>query len=123
MDTTKIAYFKEKLTKELALLEEELSTVGRRNPSNPDDWEATAPQDNVSTADRNEVADEIEDYETNTAILKDLEIRYNEVKSALMRIDEGAYGYCEITKTPIEIERLEANPAARTCKAHLHTKI
>lgn len=123
MDNTKITYFKEKLEKELAILEEELSTVGRRNPSNPDDWEATAPQDNVSTADRNEVADEIEDFENNTAILKDLEIRYNEVKSALLRITEGTYGYCEVSKTPIETERLEANPAARTCKAHLHTKI
>lgn len=123
MDQTKISYFKDKLTKELSLLEEELSTVGRRNPSNPDDWEATAPQDNLSSTDRNEVADDIEDYETNTAILKDLEIRYNEVKSALMRIDEGTYGLCEISKTPIEMERLEANPAARTCKAHLNTKI
>jgi RNA polymerase-binding transcription factor DksA len=115
MDTN---HYKEKLEKELATLEAELKTVGEKNPDNPNDWEAVPPPENVATADENDVADTIEDFETNTAILKRLEIRYNEVKDALGRIGNGTYGTCEISGDPIEQERLEANPAARTCIKH-----
>jgi RNA polymerase-binding transcription factor DksA len=51
-----------------------------------------------------------------------LEVRYNEIKSALKKIEEsapGAYGLCEVGGEQIEEDRLEANPAARTCKAHM----
>jgi len=34
------------------------------------------------------------------------------IDSALQRIDEGAYGYCEETMEPIGISRLEARPIA-----------
>lgn len=34
------------------------------------------------------------------------------IDSALMRIDEGEYGYCEITGEPIGLKRLEARPIA-----------
>ena len=70
-------------------------------------------------ADDNEVADNIEAFEENTGILKELEIRFNEIRSALAKIDGGGYGICEIAKEPIEKDRLEANPAARTCKKHI----
>jgi len=74
MDTN---YYKKELEKELNLLEEELRSVGIRNPSNLEDWIAKQPEENISPADENEIADTIDDYENNTAILKDLEIRYN----------------------------------------------
>ncbi|MEK7091498.1 MAG: TraR/DksA C4-type zinc finger protein [Patescibacteria group bacterium] len=38
---------------------------------------------------------------------------------ALAKIDAGNYGLCEISQEPIELDRLEANPSARTCKKHL----
>ncbi|MSU55549.1 MAG: hypothetical protein EXS46_03380 [Candidatus Taylorbacteria bacterium] len=117
MENTK--QFKEKLIKELSILEEELKTVGRRNPSNPADWEAKPDKMDILASDSNEVADSIESYEENTGILKQLEIRYNEVKTALERIDKGNYGLCEFDKKPIEVDRLEANPAATTCKKHM----
>jgi RNA polymerase-binding transcription factor DksA len=113
-------HFKTKLGKELSLLEEELSTVGRRNPSNPADWEPKPGKIDVMEADRNEAADRIEQYEENSGIVKELEIRYNNVKRALKKIEDGTYGICEISKEEIEIDRLEANPAARTCKAHIN---
>ncbi len=123
MEENKKTHFKKKLESELALLESELKTVGRINPSNPNDWEPVPPNADIDSADRNIVADEIEDYENNTAILKDLEIRFNEVKNALQRIESNTYGICEISGEPIEEERLEANPAARTCKQHINEKI
>ena len=34
------------------------------------------------------------------------------IDSALRRIDEGEYGYCEITGEPISLKRLDARPIA-----------
>lgn len=36
----------------------------------------------------------------------------NKIESALRRIKEGSYGYCEETGEPIGIKRLEARPVA-----------
>lgn len=115
IDTTT---FKTTLTEEKARLEAELQTLGRRNPSNPADWEAV-PQETGQEADPNDAADLIEGFEENTAILKDLEIRYNDVLRALAKIEEGTYGTCEVSGEEIETARLEADPAARTCIAHM----
>jgi len=112
-------HFKERLQEERKKLEEELSTVGRKNPNNPSDWEATPDKgDDPMRADKNEVADSMEDYEGNTAILRELEIRLKNVNDALIRIDGGTYGKCENCNDSIPIERLEANPAARNCINH-----
>ncbi len=48
-----------------------------------------------------------------------LENRWNEVRAALKKIEAGTYGICEISGEPIEEDRLEVNPAARTCKEHM----
>ena len=36
----------------------------------------------------------------------------SKIESALRRIDEGEYGYCEVTGEPISLARLEARPIA-----------
>ncbi len=97
----------------------QLGTVGRRNPSNPNDWEAV-PSETGLEADPNDQADLMENYDENKAILNDLEIRYNDVLGALSRIEKGTYGVCEVCGEAIEEERLEAEPAAKTCKSHLN---
>lgn len=106
--------FASKLNEEKERLESELSKLGVRNPSNPADWEATEGEGGERDADRNTQADDIEEYEERTAILKDLETRYNNVLAALKRVEEGTYGLDEKTGEPIPVERLEANPAAGT---------
>jgi DnaK suppressor protein len=73
-----------------------------------------------SPADPNESADKMEEYASNRAINDTLEIRYNNIRRALSKIEEGTYGICEISSEEIEQERLEANPAARTCKVHIN---
>ena len=111
-------YFKEKLEKEQERLLSELKTVGRINPDNPNDWEPVPTKTDDRQTDPNDMADDIEGYEGNTAILKQLEIELNEVKDAYSKIEKGTYGVCEVSGEPIEKERLEAYPAAKTCKAH-----
>ncbi len=110
---------KERLTAELALVERELKTVGRQNPDNPADWQPTPPVEDSAATEDDEVADKIEDFEQNTAILKQLEIQHTEITKALERIEKGTYGVCEVSGEAIEEDRLEANPSARTCKAHM----
>ena len=119
MESGAVEKFKGKLVEELAKVEAELKTVGRINPDNPADWEPMPEKSDVLASDRDEVADSIEAFEDNAAILKQLEIRYNEIKTALQRIESGEYGACEVCSEKIEEARLEANPAAKTCKAHM----
>lgn len=118
-----IARLKGELEQEEATLKKELNDVGRQNPTNPDDWEAKPPEGGLQPGDIDEVADKIEGYEENTAILKELEIRWGNVQRALTKIADGTYGTCEISGEPIELERLNANPAARTCITHKDTEL
>ncbi len=111
--------FEEMLTAEKALLEKELATVGEQNPENPTDWTAVPPVMDTLRADENEVADTFEEFQSNAAVLNQLERRYQDVIRALDKIEKGNYGICEISGEPIEIDRLEANPSARTSKAHM----
>ena len=114
-----IDHYKNKLEEELRLVERELNEVGRKNPDNPKDWEAEPADFSTDKADDSEGADRIEEYEGNTAIVKELETRYNDIKDALKKIENGTYGLCEVCHNPIEEDRLTANQAARTCKNHM----
>jgi RNA polymerase-binding transcription factor DksA len=121
MSELNLKHFKEKLEEERGLLEKELNSIGVKNPDSSDEWEATEREMDVMTpmADPDEAADKIEEYDENRAIVDELEIRYKAIKLALAKIEEGAYGTCEVGGEPIEEERLQVNPAARTCKKHL----
>jgi RNA polymerase-binding transcription factor DksA len=115
METTT---YKAALEAEKKSLEVELSTVARRSSATPEDWEPVAVTDE-RPAERDEVADKIESFEENVALTRQLEARLAEVTSALARIAVNAYGLCAVCKKAIEPKRLDANPAATTCKAHL----
>lgn len=111
---------KKKLEEERDTLHSQLSEVGRQNPKNPDDWQGVREDLNGQDADPNEAADTIESFEENKAITEELEVRFNGIKDALERIEAGTYGFCEVGGEPIEADRLEANPSATTCKAHMN---
>lgn len=115
-----LKHFKQKLEEEKKALEAELANVGIKNPDNPSDWLAVPAERDVSSADENTVADAISDYEDNNAILNTLETRYKDVRSGLDKIEKGVYGTCQVCQKEIEEERLEANPAARTCREHMN---
>jgi DnaK suppressor protein len=44
-----------------------------------------------------------------------VEAELADVEHALRRITEGTYGVCEACGRPIDVDRLEAMPAARLC--------
>lgn len=121
MSTEDKQYFKSKLLKEKEQLEKELGEIGVKNPHSDEVWETKQTIDDPSiNADKNEVADKIEELETNDSIRGNLETQLIEVNDALEKIENGKYGICEISGHDIERDRLEANPSARTCKEHMN---
>ena len=117
IDTTT---YKEALEADLRAITTELGTLGIHNPNNENDWIATPEQRNTKEADPNVSADRTEDWTERRAAMAPLETRYKNIKRALKKIETGTYGICEISGADIEADRLQAHPAARTCKAHLH---
>jgi RNA polymerase-binding transcription factor DksA len=59
-------------------------------------------------------ASETFEREKDMAILERLEDELAEIEAALQRLDEGTYGLDEVTGEPIDPERLDALPTART---------
>jgi RNA polymerase-binding transcription factor DksA len=115
-----LKHFKNILDKERKVLIDELKDLGIMNPKTGS-WEAIPnPEEmSVSEADENDMADRGEDFQERTSTLNTLQKRLQEVDKAIQKINEKKYGRCEIGGEEIENERLEANPAATTCKNHL----
>ena len=112
--------FKETLTAEQTLLEGELQNIARFN-TETNVWEATPNTEMMHESDDNDAADRFEDFEERTSMLTTLQARLTDVKNALSKIDSKTFGTCETGNDhPIESDRLAANPAARTCKAHMN---
>jgi RNA polymerase-binding transcription factor DksA len=59
-------------------------------------------------------ASETFEREKDMAILEQLELDLAEIEAALQRIEDGTYGVDEVTGEPIDPERLDAVPTART---------
>jgi RNA polymerase-binding transcription factor DksA len=118
MSIMKTDKYKKLLETERAKLLKELESIGQINPSNPADWEAKPTNLDSDSADENETADTIEEFEENSAILKQLEIQLHDVDKALEAIKAGTYGKCNVCGEEIPEARLKANPASLTCIKH-----
>ncbi len=116
LDKNKI---KEKLEKERDLLLGELKDMGKLN-TETNEWEATPEEMDYREIGQNDMADRFEDYEAKSSMIKTLEPRLNNILKALKNLNKESFGRCETCKKDIEMSRLEANPAARTCKKHLN---
>ncbi len=114
-----IASYKTQLEEDLAVITKELQTLGILNPEVETDWIALPEEVGMGESDDDLLADKTEDWEERVATLAALEIQYNDIKRALRKIEAGTYGICEISGEEIEEDRLNANPSARTCKAHM----
>ena len=106
---------------EKATLEEELGAHGRYQ-SETGNWEGSSVGFEGEEADPNDAADQIEELATNVSLVETLERQHRDVKTALEKMDAGTYGMCEVCGETIPFERLEANPAARTCVEHATKK-
>jgi len=110
--------FEEILSNELKKITADLEIIAVKDPVS-NDWVAVPISEELMSADPNSEADGVEEWNERRAILAQLEIRHRNIKRALEKINNGTYGFCEISGEPIEVERLRANPAARTNLANL----
>ena len=97
-------------------VEEELATYGRVQ-SDSGDWQGSAAGEGIEP-DPTDAADQIEELVVNVPLVEELEKRHKDIVDALEKMEEGTYGICEAGEEEIPFDRLEANPAARTCIAH-----
>jgi DnaK suppressor protein len=115
-----IHIYKERLEEMLKDVTKELQTIGIQNPQNAQDWVTTADPAEHTSADQNVLADAHEDVQERDSLLTELETDYNAIVHALHMIECGTFGICEICNAPIESQRLDVYPIARTCIAHMH---
>ena len=119
MDAQKILQMEKMLISERERVEKELSSLGIKDPASPGGWETSGGEIDHSATESDELADRQEEFEERDEELNALKLRYTDVTDALKKIEDGTYGTCEVRGEAIEEERLMANPAARTCIAHL----
>ena len=119
MDHDKLDYFKKRLLDEQGLVGDELKSLGVRDERAPGGWEASVGDVDQSATEPDEIADRIEELEENQGEIREISTQARNIQRALTKIEEGTYGLCEMAGETIEEDRLEANPSARTCKAHM----
>ena len=95
-----------KLEEELDTVVQELADLGH------EDIDHTA-------TELDEIADRMEESEEHGAETAALVARKKEITAAMARMAAGTYGFCEECGEKVEEDRLEANPASATCKAHM----
>ena len=120
MKKEQLKHFEELLVVEKAQLESELAGLGRKVEGN--DWAAVPEAQEGNEPDFLDQADLVEEYESKVGRLNAIETRYQEVLRAFDRLKAGTYGTCIKSGAPIETDRLEANPAAETCKAMMNSR-
>ncbi|MEK7134076.1 MAG: TraR/DksA C4-type zinc finger protein [Patescibacteria group bacterium] len=98
-------------------LEEELTGHGRVQGVGGD-WQGNSSGLQGIEADPSDAADQIEELVTNVPLVEELEKRHRDVELALEKMRGDGYGTCEKCGEEIPLDRLEANPAARTCVKH-----
>lgn len=89
---------KERVQKNINALKDEVNSIGS--------------EDEIDDAE--DMAELIINNTTDQALLHQLEAEMVEIDAALERIAQGTYGICEKTLKYIPLERLMANPSART---------
>lgn len=105
---------KEQLLAEQKRLEDELMVMTTTAPG------ARAPEakfPNVGDSEGDSET-EVDEYQNEISVEKDLEKALAAVKGALARMDVGKYGVCETCGKEIDEERLRANPSATRCVDH-----
>jgi DnaK suppressor protein len=116
MDKKLIEKLKTKLEEERDSIQNELEAFAKKDNVPKGDWETRYP--NREDADKEEEADEVEEYNNLLPVEHSLELKLKDVNEALEKIKNGTYGKCENCGKEIETERLEAMPEAKFCIEH-----
>jgi DnaK suppressor protein len=111
IDQKTMEELKSKLLSEKKRMEVEVEHFAK-SKGNEDTYETGFNQ--IGT-DREDNASEVEEYSDNLALESSIEKSLKEIDEALDEMEKGTYGICKNCGQEIDIERLKAYPAARTC--------
>lgn len=103
MNTTQLAFFKHRLHSQLQALQDNMHLTSTHLL---DQQETPDPLDRATQEEVRSI--ELRARERERKHLKT-------IQSALLRIDQGTYGFCEETGEPIGLPRLLARPTTRLC--------
>jgi RNA polymerase-binding transcription factor DksA len=116
MEKKLIDELKQKLETSKDSIIKELETFASQDPNLKHNWDTKYP--NREDGDKEEEADEVQEYDNKLSVEYSLELKLKDVNLALEKITNGTYGICEKCGKEIEIERLQAVPEAKVCMAH-----
>jgi len=111
LDKKTLEELKAKLLAEKIRIEGELGVIAKPL-AGEGSYETTF---NEIGTDEDENASEVEEYADNLALENTLQKQLKEITEALDRMAAGTYGKCENCGQEIDVDRLRAYPAARTC--------
>ncbi len=112
IDPKTLEELKEALTREKEELEKDLARIAKPASEKEGDYEP-AFEDIGRDIDDN--ITEVEQFTDNLPVEITLQKKLHDVLEALERMEKGTYGICENCHQEIDIERLKANPSAKTC--------
>jgi RNA polymerase-binding protein DksA len=112
MDKQKQEHFYELLLSEKERIEQELATLGSKDPSKPD---IVYPESGSNSEDDN--AAEITEFVDMLSVEARLEAELKDVNKAIEAVGKGNYGICKYCGKEIDEKRLEARPASSSCIA------
>jgi RNA polymerase-binding transcription factor DksA len=113
MDKKLIEELKGKLEEQKKSLQKELESFAEEDPNLKHNWDTKFP--NREDADKDESADDAQEYDNMLSLEHSLELRLKDVNVALEKIEKGGYGICENCGKEIDEKRLQACPEAKTC--------
>jgi DnaK suppressor protein len=100
------------LLKEKAELESNLDKIARPIDKGEGDYETAFEE--IGT-DKDDNATEVDQYTQNLSVENTLEKKLQVILEALEKMEKGTYGICENCQKEIPLDRLRANPSAKTC--------
>lgn len=104
---------KEKLETQKESLQKELESFAKKDENLKHNWDARYP--NREDGDKEEEADEVQEYNNKLSLEYNLELKLKDVNMALDKIGQSKYGICENCDKEIDKKRLLACPEAKTC--------
>lgn len=113
MDKKIIEKLKEKLESGRDSLQKELKSFATEDKNLKHNWDAKYP--NREDVDKDEAADDVQEYDNLLSLEHSLEVKLKDVNLALEKMENGQYGICEKCGKEIEEDRLKAVPEAKLC--------
>lgn len=106
--------FKKILRKEKETIEEQLKTFAKKDPKFKGDYDTQFPDLGVSQS-ADELAQEVSLYESSLPVEHTLELKLQDIETALKKIENGTFGICANCNEEIPLGRLETKPEAKYC--------